>query len=445
MNATSPAQAIARSTVLALAGRIKTGELTVRDGMHTYVVGPGGPPWATIEVRSPEVWTRLLRGVHSAVDAYCDGLWDSPDLTAAIRVAARNVGVFDATRRRIAVIRTPWLRARAGFDRNTPQRSRMDVAAHYDRGNEMFSLMLDPTMTYSCAVFEHPGSTLHEAQLCKLEMVCEKLDLGPDDRVVEIGAGWGGFAVYAATTRGCHVTTTTISLAQHHLAAERVRDAGVQHLVDVRMDDYRELRGRYDKLVSLEMVEAVGHKDFGTFFERCSNLLRPHGVMLLQAITIDDRVYDVAKVSRSFIRTTVFPNGCVPSPRVIADSIARRTDLRTVHLEDFTHHYAETLRRWRANFDAAGDQLERLDYDECFRRLWRVYLAYCEAGFEERRIGVVQMVLAKPQYNIDRLGLSRATAHVPEIDAVPAARAPATHGRQLPPERALRSSYGGAR
>ncbi len=396
-------QATARAVILALAQRISFGELTVHEGGRTQVLGPGGPPSATIEIRSPRAWPMLARGRRGCLEAYREGLWDSPDLATLFRVAAGNVTKLDSIRRPIAFVRAPWGR------RNTPTRSRKDISAHYDVGNELFSLMLDPMMMYSCAIFEHRESTLQQAQLRKLDMVCEKLDLRPGDRVVEIGTGWGGFAVHAATTRGCHVTTTTISREQHHSAIERVRDAGVQHLVDVRLDDYRELRGSYDKLVSLEMIEAVGHKDFGTFFECCSNLLAPHGTMLLQAITIDDRAYDISRASRSFICTYVFPNGCVPSPRVIADSIARRTDMRTVHLEDFTHHYAETLRRWRANVDAADAQLELLGYDERFRRLWRLYLAYAEAGFEERLIALVQMIMAKPQHSIDRLGPAKAT------------------------------------
>lgn len=406
--------ATARLVVLAMLRRISVGELTVREGRRTRVFGPGGGPRATIDVRSPRAWPMLAHGGRGLADAYRDGLWDSPDIAAVFRVAARNVAKLDALRRRIAFAREPWLRVRSGFARNTPMRSRKDISAHYDLGNELFSLMLDPTMMYSCGVFEHRESTMHEASLRKLEMVCEKLALTSGDHVVEIGTGWGGFAVYAATTRGCSVTTTTISREQHDLAVQRVRDAGVTHLVDVRLDDYRDMCGSYDKLVSLEMIEAVGRKDFGTFFGCCSKLLAPHGTMLLQAITIDDRAYDIEKMSRSFIRTHVFPGGCLPSARVIADSVARRTDMRTIHLEDLTHHYAETLRRWRASFDDATDKLEALGYDERFRRLWRMYLAYCEAGFSERRIGLVQMLMAKPQHSADRLGVATAA-----IDAAP--------------------------
>jgi cyclopropane-fatty-acyl-phospholipid synthase len=262
----------------------------------------------------------------------------------------------------------------------------------------MFSLMLDSTMLYSCALFDRPESTLQEAQLRTLARVCEKLDLGRSDRVIEIGTRWGGFSVYAATTHGCHATASTTSPEQHRIISQRVRDAGVEHLVIVRLDEDR-LSGRYDKLVCLEPIDVAGHRDIGGFFARCSRLLNPRGIMLLQAVTLGDRTYDVSKIASNFVRTHVAPNGCVPTPLAMARSVARRTDMRVVHLDDFTAHYAETLRRWRANVDAAGDELARLGYDQRFRRLWRAHLACWEACLEERRIALVQMVLAKPQHD----------------------------------------------
>ena len=254
---------------------------------------------------------------------------------ALIRVAARNAAQLDAPRRRLTPLREPYQRARSALVRNTPRRSRRDIAAHYDLGNEFFALMLDPTMMYSSARFVRPGMSLDEASVAKLELVCDKLELGPRDHVLEIGTGWGGFAVHAARTRGCRVTSTTLSREQRGSALARARAAGVEHRVTVLGADYRELRGRFDKLVSIEMIEAVGWKDFGTFFERCARLLEPNGAMLLQAITIDDRAYDVERASKSFIRTHIFPNGCLPSIEVIARCLARRTDLRMMHMEDF--------------------------------------------------------------------------------------------------------------
>jgi cyclopropane-fatty-acyl-phospholipid synthase len=331
-----------------------------------------------------------------------------------IRVAARNIAAVDELRIRMAPLREPYQRTRALLVRNTPSRSREDIAAHYDLGNDLFELMLDPTRMYSCAVFPRTGASLQEAQETKLELICRKLQLRAEDRLLEIGTGWGGLAMHAARTRGCHVTTTTLSRAQRDLAVQRIADAGLSDRIDVVMQDYRDLRGTYDKLASVEMIEAVGWKDFGTFFAACSDRLVPEGLMLLQAIVIDDRAYGVEKASKTFIRTYIFPNGCLPSNAVIARSLARETDLRTVHLEDLSPHYALTLAQWRANLEAGEDTLDAHGYDERFRRLWRLYLAYCEAGFAERRIGLVQQVMAKPNWR------GTITASAPAI-ALPAA------------------------
>jgi cyclopropane-fatty-acyl-phospholipid synthase len=390
-------QRMARSIVLGLLAHLREGQLTIVEGQQRLVLGHGSPQ-ATVEVRSPRVWPLLLHGSRGMAEAYRDGLWAAPDLTAVVRVAARNITGLDEWRRRLAPARIPLQTARGIRTRNTRLRSRRSIAAHYDLGNEFFELMLDETMMYSSAYFPRRGMALAEASRAKLELVCHQLDLRSDHHVLEIGTGWGGFAVHAARTRGCRVTTTTISREQYEYAQAQVRAAGVADRVTVLCEDYRDLRGSYEKLVSIEMIEAVGWRDFDTFFARCSNLLGEEGAMLLQAIVIDDRAYTVEKASRSFIRTHIFPNGCLPSLEVIARCVARHTDLRTVGLKDLTPHYAETLRRWRTNFEAAGTQLEDLGYDEHFRRLWKMYLAYCEAGFTERRIGVVQMHLAKPQW-----------------------------------------------
>jgi cyclopropane-fatty-acyl-phospholipid synthase len=389
------AQRVARRIVLGLLKRLRQGQLTVLEGERALVLGHGSPQ-ATVQVNSPRLWPHLLHGSRGMAEAYMQGLWESSDLTAVVRVAARNARSLDEWRRRIAPARVPLQAARGIRARNTPARSRHDIAAHYDLGNELFALMLDETMMYSSAYFPRRGMTLAQASKAKLELVCRKLDLRAGDHVLEIGAGWGGFAVHAASTRDCRVTTTTISREQCEHARKWVQAAGVADRVTVLCEDYRDLRGRYEKLVSIEMIEAIGYRDFGTFFARCSNLLADDGRMLLQAIVIDDRAYAVEKASRSFIRTHIFPGGCLPSLAVIARCVAQRTNMRTVGLEDLTPHYAETLARWRANFEAATARLEDLGYDERFRRLWRMYLAYCEAGFTERRIGVTQMTLAKP-------------------------------------------------
>jgi cyclopropane-fatty-acyl-phospholipid synthase len=260
--------------------------------------------------------------------------------------------------------------------------------------------MLDSTMSYSCAVFDKAGMTLEDAQLAKLERICEKLDLNRDDRLLEIGTGWGALAIHAAATRGCHVTTTTISRAQYDYAVAAVREAGLEDHVTVLLQDYRDLGGCYDKLVSIEMIEAVGWRHIGAFFAKCSDLLKPTGAMLLQAIAIDDRAYEVEKASRSFMNTRIFPGGCLPSLEMMTRATARHTDLQVVGLEDITPHYVETLQHWSERFTMHAGELAQLGYDEHFRRLWTLYLAYCEAGFAERRILDLQLLLGKPRRQV---------------------------------------------
>jgi len=380
--------------------RIAHGSLIVVEDGERRVYG-SGPPAATIIVRSPRMWRMALTGSRGLADAYAAGLWDSPDVVALVRLAARNAPGLDRLRSRIALARVPVQRLLGWFTRSTRRRRRRDIAAHYDLGNELFSRMLDASMSYSCAVFEEAGMSLEEAQLAKLELVCEKLRLGPDDHLLEIGTGWGGLAVHAARTRGCRVTTTTISREQYDYALAAVRRAGVEDRVTVVLEDYRDLTGHYDKLVSIEMIEAVGWRHTGTFFAKCSELLAPDGTMLLQAIAIDDRAYEVEKASRSFINTRIFPGGCLPSLEVIARDVARRTDMQMVNLQDLTAHYVETLRCWRRRFNDHAEELDGLGYDERLRRLWNLYLSYCEAGFAERRIVDVQLLLGKPRWRGD--------------------------------------------
>jgi cyclopropane-fatty-acyl-phospholipid synthase len=401
---------LARAAVLALLERrTRHGTLEIREpdgSVHRFGVrDPGAPLHARLDVHDAALWPGLLRGSLGLGEAYADGAWSSPDLVALIRLAARNATQFDALRRRARLVRTPAQALSSSLPRNTPERSRRQIAAHYDLGNDLYRLFLDETLMYSAAVFETPEATLHEAQLAKLERICRKLQLRPGDHLLEIGTGWGAMAVHAACEHGCRVTTTTISAEQHAVALGRVRAAGLEDRVTVLREDYRHLAGTYDKLVSIEMIEAVGWRDFGTYFEACSQLLAPDGLMLLQAITIDERSYEVEKDSKSFINQLIFPGGCLPSQEAIARSVRRETDLRVVQLEDITGHYVRTLRAWRANFLAAEREVERLGYDLRFRRLWSLYLAYCEAGFAERRIHDVQMLLAKPRFRDEPLAL----------------------------------------
>jgi cyclopropane-fatty-acyl-phospholipid synthase len=392
---------IARAIVLAVFSRMRRGELIVNERSQRMRFGERDPrrPLSTeLNVRSPRFYRSVLRGSLGLSESYVEGAWDCDDLVTLTRIAARNVGALDTARKLLAPVLVPLQRAASWLARNTPARARKQIAAHYDLGNELFSQFLDRTMMYSCAVFESPESTLEEASLAKLERICRKLRLTPDDHVLEIGTGWGGFAQYAAERYGCRVTTTTISAEQHAYATKRIRDAGLDDRVTVLFEDYRELRGRYDKLVSIEMIEAVGWQYFPTFFSRCSELVAEHGAMLLQAIVIEDRAYEVEKAGKSFVNTHVFPGGCLPSLQVIARMVARATDFREAQLEDITEHYATTLRHWRERFGESATRLSELGYDERFRRLWELYLSYCEGGFRERRIQDVQLLLAKPGF-----------------------------------------------
>ena len=364
--------------------------------VHTF----GSPDEAlrvTVTLHDSGVWRALLRGSTGLGETYIDGRWDADDLTALVRLAARNAAKLDRLRERFAVLVRPIQMLRGGRV-NTVRRSRRQIARHYDLGNDLFAAMLDERMLYSSALFETPQTSLEDAQLAKLDAICTKLELRPDDHLLEIGTGWGGLAIHAASRYGCRVTTTTISGEQRREAVRRVRAAGLSDRVTVLKCDYRDLRGSYDKLVAVEMVEAVGWRNFERFFERVSGLLEPDGLALLQAILIDDRAYDVEKAGRSFITTFIFPGGALPSIEVMARCVRRRTDLQWIDVEDLTADYVLTLRHWRERFAAAAEELEAAGYDRRFRRLWELYLRYCEAGFMERRITNVQALFAKPGY-----------------------------------------------
>jgi cyclopropane-fatty-acyl-phospholipid synthase len=392
--------ALARAIVRPLLRRTRHGTLTILEDARsrTFGVASEDGPAVLVIVHDRRFYSALLRGSLGVSEAYAERWFDCADLAGLARLAALNMPALDRWRRGVRPLVALPQAAFSWCARNTPKRSRSRIAAHYDIGNDLFSLMLDETMTYSCAFFEHPQASLHEAQIAKLDRICRKLELRPSDHVLEIGTGWGGFAIHAATHYGCRVTTTTISQEQSRLASERIRDAGLDGLITVLAKDYRDLEGTYDKLVSIEMIEAVGWQYFDTFFGRCASLLAPDGAMLLQAITIDERAYDVEKAKRSFANTHVFPGGCLPSLPVISRSVARVTDLRPIQLEDISAHYVRTLRCWRENFLAHLERVRSLGYDGRFQRMWELYLAYCEGGFGGGRIANVQLLLGKPQF-----------------------------------------------
>ncbi|MGB0715269.1 MAG: class I SAM-dependent methyltransferase [Phycisphaerae bacterium] len=355
----------------------------------------------TMTIHHPRFYRRVAMGGNAAVgDAYGDGDWSCDDLAALVRILSRHADIVEASERGLGRVGAVMMRFIHALRANTKKGSRRNISAHYDAGNDFFEYVLDPSLSYSCAVFEDDSSTLYDASMAKLKRVCEKLRLTPDDHLLEIGTGWGGLAMYAAEHYGCHVTTTTISRNQYDYAAARIKAAGLEDRITLVMQDYRELRGQFDKLVSIEMIEAVGERYYNEFFRQCSSLLKPDGQMLIQAITIGDHRYDRAKNRVDFIKRFIFPGSCIPSITRLNKSVAGFTDLRLVHLEDITPHYATTLRHWRENMLASLDSIRALGYSERFIRLWEYYFAYCEGGFAERFIGDVQLLFAKPRCRV---------------------------------------------
>ncbi len=379
--------------------QIEHGRLCLRDGQSVELFGSAdaGGDTTEIVVRDPRFYSAVvLHGTLGAAEAYMDDSWSSNDLVGLFRLLTKNAQVMSAMDGGLA----RWLRTVGVwahfFRRNTLAGSRRNIQAHYDLGNDFYALFLDDTMTYSAGMFLHPQATMREASLAKYERICRKLELSAHDHLLEIGTGWGGFAVHAARNYGCRVTTTTLSRRQFEYAQRKVVEAGLVGRVTVLCEDYRNLTGMYDKLVSIEMIEAVGQGFLDGYFKKCSSLLNAGGLMALQAITIPDYRHDAYLRSVEFLQKYIFPGSCVPSFSAMANSIRRQTDFRVLHLEDFGCHYAETLARWRARFWENIDGVRALGFDERFIRMWHYYLCYCEAGFRDHQIGVAQMVLAKP-------------------------------------------------
>jgi len=391
---------LARRAVLSRLRQLRRGRLTLAEGGETMYFGQPTAECSldvAVEVLDGRFYSEIaFGGSIGAGEAYMQGYWSTNDLTGLVRLLVLNREVLDGMETGPARLTSPVQKLLHWFNRNTQHGSKRNIAAHYDLGNDFFKLFLDETMMYSSAIFEHPNMSLHEAQIARLERICRKLDLKPTDHLLEIGTGWGGLALHAAKRFGCLTTTTTISREQHALAVERIRAAGLSDRITVLLSDYRDLTGRYDKLVSIEMIEAVGHQYYDTYFGKCGTLLKPDGMMLLQAITIADQRYEQAKRSVDFIQRYIFPGSCIPSVAAMTDSIARASDLRLFHLEDIGPHYATTLRKWRENLFGNIAAVRALGYPESFIRMWEFYLCYCEGGFAERAIGDVHMLLLKP-------------------------------------------------
>jgi cyclopropane-fatty-acyl-phospholipid synthase len=404
---------LARALVLAQFRKIRHGRLRLIDAEIDRTFGavtPEGPFDLTLRVHDPRFYSDVaFAGTVGAGEAYIRGSWACDDLTGLVRLMVVNREFMNDVDSGWSRLSAPLLKGAHWLNRNDKDGSRRNISAHYDLGNRFFELFLDETMAYSCGIFPHPEATLAEASRAKFDAACSKLRLRPGDHLLEIGTGWGGLAIHAAERYGCRVTTTTISREQYELARERVERAGLADRITLLLEDYRDLEGEYDALVSIEMIEAVGHQYLDTYFRRCSALLKPTGAMLLQAITIRDQFYEQAIRSVDFIKRFVFPGCFIPSVRVMLDSVARVTDLKPFHIEDIGPHYARTLKLWRERFFERVAEVRAQGYPESFVRLWEFYLCYCEGGFEERQLGDVQMLLTKPRSRRPAI----ATVHAP--------------------------------
>jgi len=391
---------IVRKAVLSRLHGLRGGEVTVTDAGGTRTYGDASAPGdlrARVTVLDPSFYRRIaFGGSMGAGEAFMEGLWTAEDLPALLQIFVRNIELLDGMEKGLARLAMPAARFLHGLRKNTRAGSRKNIEAHYDLGNAFFKLFLDETMTYSSGIFATKESTLAEASIEKLDRMCRKLQLTPGDHVIEIGTGWGSFAIHAASRYGCKVTTTTISGEQHDLARERIDAAGLGDRIELLSTDYRDLEGAYDKLVSIEMIEAVGHEFYGDYFAKCASLLRRGGRMAIQAITMPDAVYPRYLKTVDFIQRHVFPGSCLPSLGAMTRAAAGGTDLKLVLLEEIGLHYARTLAEWRERFMARLDDVRSLGYPERFVRMWDYYLAYCEAGFAERYIGNLQLVWERP-------------------------------------------------
>ncbi len=390
---------IARRFVLAVFSKLTRGEIVLRErGSVVATMGcADSSTRADVNVLNPSFYTQLMwKGSIGAAEAYLNNDWETPDLTALLQYFARNLDILDELEGRFSWLLAPFDKLRHWSKANSKKQAKENIAAHYDLGNSLYTAFLDQHMQYSSAVFPAPDATLEEAQECKMQQLCEQLQLNADDHLLEIGTGWGGLAIYAAKNYGCKVTTTTISQEQFDYAAERIQAAGLEQKITLLKQDYRELQGQYDKLISVEMIEAVGFAYMPEFFQRCSALLKPKGKLVIQAITIaDQRMKKYAK-SVDFIQKYIFPGGFLPSLTLIASTLTNYTNLVIRNVDDIGLDYARTLEHWRTRFNSAFPQLKSQGYDQRFSRLWNYYFSYCEAGFLERRTSAIQLLASKP-------------------------------------------------
>ena len=398
-------QRLAKTMVIKQFSKLTKGQLLVNESANNYIFGSKDndfPISAKINVLSNEMYSEIAaKGLNGAAEAFVKGLWSSDDLTELIRIFVRNREAANQIEGGIAKLATGLFYLQHSLRRNNHKGSLRNITAHYDLSNDLFETFLDNTKMYSCAIFENENSSLEQASVNKIKRICKKLELSSKDRVLEIGTGWGGFAIFAAKHFGCKVTTTTISQKQYEYTRKKVKTLGLENKISVLKKDYRDLTGQFNKLVSIEMIEAVGHHYYHDFFRKCNQLLIPEGRMLLQSIIITDFLYEEAKQFSDFIKTYIFPGSCIPSISKLCESSAKTTDMRLFHLEDITPHYAKTLNHWRSHFMNNIQKIRDLGFSEEFIRLWNFYFCYCEGGFIERQIGAVQMLFTKPLCRMD--------------------------------------------
>lgn len=389
----------ARSIFLKRLGNISEGLIRIREGENVFLLGheknPG--PRVTLDVNDPDFYFSVVFGGSvGAAESYMDGLWKSDDLTTLIRIMLMNRDLIYDIDGGLSWLTAPLYSLTHRKRRNTKKGSRENISAHYDLGNDFYRLFLDETMTYSCGIFEHEDSSLHDASIAKIDRICRKMMLTADNHILEIGTGWGAFALHAAENYGCRVTTTTISREQYEMAKERIDQSPAKDRIKLLFEDYRDLKGKFDRVVSIEMIEAVGHHYYRDFFAKCSMLLKKNGMLILQAITLPDQIFKYHSKRVDFIKRYIFPGSCIPSTKAMLDAVNSATDLRLTHLEDITPHYAKTLRMWRERFFHRIEEVRAQGFHDNFIRMWEYYFCYCEAGFTERYLGDIQLAFTKP-------------------------------------------------
>jgi len=390
---------IARALVFRQLKKIDTGYISIQEGNKKFSFGKKGNLSAHITVHDPRFYGALAFGGSIGVsEAFMQKFWSVNDLTKLIRIMAINQNAMDQLESLFNVFLKPILKCLHYLNQNSVKGSRINISKHYDLGNDFFSLFLDSTMMYSSAVFKNPQDSLYQGSMHKLEMICQGLELNAQDHVIEIGSGWGGFAIYAAQNFGCMVTTTTISKQQYLFVKQKIKDLKLTHKIKVLLSDYRHLKGQYSKLVSIEMLEAVGYQYYDTYFKVCSHLLKPDGIAFIQTITITDQRYEKAKHSVDFIQRYIFPGSCIPSLTALQNSITESSDLKIYQVRDIGDHYARTLALWRIAFFKRLSEVKALGFDDVFIRMWHFYLAYCEGGFKEKAISDIHLKLIKPDY-----------------------------------------------